>query len=114
MLLVQETKLDKKGSAGAQRYCEARGIAARFSARDDEAAREGTAVLVKMQSLALTASDVQFDSCSDGRCTVASFECHHRKERIASVYLPTRPSERADTIRQIKESKLLQRTTELW
>ena len=39
VMLLQETKLDKKGAAGAESYCEARGIAARFSVREDEAVR---------------------------------------------------------------------------
>ena len=67
--------------------------------------------MVKLKPLALTANAVAFESGSDGRCTVASFEYHRRKERMASVYLPSRPSERATALREIRTSKILLKTT---
>ena len=111
VLLIQEHKLDKRKATDAERFCSARGIAAAFSVRQDEAAREGTAVLVKLRELALKQDDVTFDTCSDGRCTVASFKCRHKKEKVASIYLPTRPNERGEAISQVKRSNLLKGTT---
>ena len=111
VMLIQEHKLDRKGGVDAKSFCEARGIAATFESRADEAAREGTAIMIKLRPLALQSSDVAFETCADGRCTVASFTCMERKERVASVYLPTRPSERITTIRQIRDSKILRKST---
>lgn len=111
--MIQEHKLDKKGAKQAQDFCEARGIAARFSCREDEAAREGTAILIKTKPLAISHEDVTFDKCADGRCTVAAFTTKGRKETIASIYLPTVPSERAATIRDIRTSNVLAHVTVL-
>ena len=111
MLLIQEHKLDKRKAADAERYCEARGIAAQFSTRQDEAAREGTAVLIKLSQLAIKHADVSFEECSDGRCTVAAFKCRNKKEKVASIYLPTRANERGEAITQILTSGLLKNTT---
>ena len=111
VLLLQEHKLNKKKAEQAERFCAARGIAARFTVRRDEAAREGTAVLVKLHALALKSTDVTFKACADGRCTTASFVSKGHREKVASVYLPTRPNERGSTIKQIRDSKILERTT---
>ena len=67
-MLLQEHKLNRKGSVAAKSYCEARGIAASFSTRTDEAAREGTAIMIKLGALALQHSDVTFDTAADSKC----------------------------------------------
>ena len=111
VLLIQEHKLDKASAKQAVSFCEARGIAAHFSIRADEAAREGAAVLVKLATLGMQQDGVSFEECADSKCTVATFITNGRKEIVASVYLPTRPQERGTTIEQIVKSKILERAT---
>ena len=111
VLTIQEHKLDKKAAEDAINFCDARAIAAHFPYRSDEAAREGTAILIKLKPLAITADDITFDDCANSKCTTAAFTTNGRKEKIASVYLPTRPSERGTTIAEICESELLKGAT---
>ena len=112
-LLLQEHKLDRRKAQDAQSWCEARGLCARFSARKDEAAREGTAVVIKIRDLAISHDSVRFSSCDDGRCTVAEFAARGKHEKIASIYLPTVPRERISTIKAIKASSILKGVTML-
>ena len=82
MLLIQEHKLDAKAAAKAKKMCAGWSITAHFAARDDGAAREGTAVLIKHVNLGIGPNTITFDSTSDGRFTLASFEMQEAKERI--------------------------------
>ena len=111
VLLLQEHKLDNKKAQDAQEWCEARGMSAKLACRKDEAAREGTAVVIKTRDLSITHAQVSFHVHADSKCTVAEFTLQGKHEKIASVYLPTVPQERLDTIKAIKAAKALQGVT---
>ena len=97
----------------AEDWCEARGMCAKFSVRADEAAREGTAIVLKLNALSLQHDKVRFHTCNNSKCTVAEFITQGKREKLASVYLPTVPSERLQSIQTIKASGLLSAVTVL-
>ena len=73
VLLLQEHKLDRNMAEDAVNFCEARGIHATFSVRKDEAAREGTAVLIKLQPLGIHADDITARTSANSKCTVHTY-----------------------------------------
>ena len=73
VFLIQEHKLDKKKARDAQDWCEARGMCAKFTTRSNEAAREGTAIVIKTRELSISHDSVSFSACANSKCTVAEY-----------------------------------------
>ena len=109
--MFQELHLNEREAKDAEMLARQLGHAARFSARSDGAAREGTGIIVNLRNSGTSFGDVKFESGADGKVTKVSIKTADTKVECASVYLPSDRGRRVEAIQEIKDTKLLTKNT---
>ena len=109
--MLQEHKLDRQSAHDAEQAARLLGLEARFTARDNDSASRGTAIIVNPALLGISREKISFRGGEDGTITTACIVTPERKFDLACVYLPSDPRERVVMIDNIARNKWITTTT---